>query len=388
MLAALVCFGLVLILVMSAVQLVQLRSAPPLDRGSAPAVSVLKPMKGVDAGLEANLETFFFLDYPRYELVFGVSEPSDPALAVARRVATRHPGIAARFVVVGPPVGHNPKVNNLASMLETARHELLLISDSNVAVRPDYLRVMVAHFEQPGVGLVTSLIRGTAGQGLGGALEALQLNTFVMGGIASADRLLRRVAAVGKSMLLRRADLERIGGFAELGRYLAEDQICGEEIRALGRRVVVSPQPVDNVLGRSTVRGFAGRHLRWARIRRRVAPLGYASEILANPVPPSLLLALVDPGAGTAILAATTLILVSAVAWTLERRLGVHRRTLAYPGLELLRALLVAALWPVPFVSSQVDWRGHRFRIGRRTLLEPLDLPPVLLAEPEASEAA
>ena len=388
LLGTLVVVGLVVVVVMAFVQARQLRSAAPATCGAAMPVSVLKPMKGVDARLEANLETFFRLDYPCYELVFGVSEPADPALEVARRVAGRHPQVAARFVAGGRPVGHNPKVNNLASMLRTARHELLLISDSNVAVGGDYLQVMVDQLEQPGVGLVTSFIRGTAGRGLGGALESLQLNTFVMGGIAAADSLLRRVAAVGKSMLLRRSDLERIGGFAELGRYLAEDQVCGEAIQALGRRVVVSPRPVDNVLGSLSLRGFTSRHLRWARIRRRIAPLGYAAELLANPLPPALLLAALEPGRATAILAATTLGVTSALALGLERRLGIHRRALLYPGLELLRALLVAILWPVPFVSSTVDWRGQRFRVGPRTLLEPLADPPALLPEPEVSEAA
>jgi ceramide glucosyltransferase len=228
---------------------------------------------------------------------------------------------------------------------------------------------------------VTSFIRGTGGEGLGGALESLQLNTFVMGGVATVSGL-GRVCAVGKSMLLRRTDLERIGGFERLGRFLAEDQVCGEELRAIGLEVVVCPRPVDNVLGRLSVRSFAGRHLRWARIRRRIHPLAYAGEVLTNPVPPAVALLIVNPGALSVAMAAMTVVLLSATAFESERALGVRRRALAYPPLEILRGLAVGALWPVPFVSSSVAWRGTRYRVGRRTLLVPKGDPSAEFDEP------
>ena len=361
--------GWLLVFTMHLSQRRQLRS-PSSAGDDHPPVSILKPLKGVDADLETNLESFFDLDYPEYELVFGVQDPSDPALDVARRVADRHPGVSARFVAGGPDIGLNRKVNNLANILPRVRHEHLLISDSNVMVMPDMLSDMMGHLARPGVGLVTSLIRGTGGRGLGGALESLQLNTFVMGGVAAVSGF-GRVCAVGKSMLLRRRDLERIGGFARLGRFLAEDQVCGEEIDAIGLKVVVCPRPVDNVLGRLSVRSFAGRHLRWARIRRRINPIAYAGEILTNPVPPALALLLVNPGAMSFAMAAVTVFILSAAAFESERVLGIRRRALVYPPLEILRGLTVGALWPVPFLSSSVAWRGTRYRVGPRTLLEP-----------------
>lgn len=369
LLVLMVVAGWCLVLTMHLSQRRQLRS-PSSAGDDCPPVSILKPLKGVDADLETNLESFFDLDYPDYELVFGVQDPSDPALDVALRVADRHPGVAVRFVAGGPDIGLNRKVNNLANILPQARHEHLLISDSNVMVMPDMLSDMMTQLSQPNVGLVTSFIRGTGGKGLGGALESLQLNTWVMGGVAAASGF-GRVCAVGKSMLLRRADLERIGGFGRLGRFLAEDQVCGEEIDAIGLKVVVCPRPVDNVLGRLSVRSFAGRHLRWARIRRRINPIAYAGEILTNPVPPALALLLVAPGAVSIAIAAVTVLLLSTVAFESERVLGVRRRALVYPPLEILRGLAVGALWPVPFLSSSVAWRGTRYRVGHRTLLVP-----------------
>ncbi len=339
--------------------------------GCWPAVSILKPMKGVDADLEANLETFFTLDYPDYELVFGVDDRTDPALEVARKVAARHPWVTARFAIGGPEVGFNPKVNNLANILRRTRHQVLLISDSNVAVVPSLLRSMVARLEGGNVGLVTSYIRGTGGLGLGGALESLQLNTFVMGGVAAVNGVCGTVCAVGKSMLLRRADLERIGGFAELGRFLAEDQVCGELIKGLGREVVVSAPPVDNVLGRLSVRSFAGRHLRWARIRRRISPAGYVGELFTNPLPAAMTLVAVVPSLASAALAVAALGVVCLAAVTSESLLGVRRPLRHYPPLVILRGLLVAALWPVPFFSSKTAWRSRSFRIGARTRLVP-----------------
>jgi ceramide glucosyltransferase len=375
LLVVMIVAGWVLVVTMHVSQRRQLRSVSGSTTELSP-VSILKPLKGVDADLESNLESFFDLDYPDYEIVFGVQDPDDDALRVARRVADRHPEIPVHLVAGGPEVALNRKVGNLANMLPSARHEHLLVSDSNVMVMPDMLSDMVAHLGRPGVGLVTSFIRGTGGRGLGGALESLQLNTFVMGGVATVSGLLGRVCAVGKSMLLRRTDLDRIGGFARLGCFLAEDQVCGEEVRALGLEVVVCPRPVDNVLGRLSVSSFAGRHLRWARIRRRIHPMAYAGEILTNPVPPSVALLLADPGPLSAVMAVTTVLLMSVAAFESERALGVRRRALVYPPLEILRGLAVGALWPVPFLSSSVAWRGTRYRIGRRTLLEPRAVRP------------
>jgi ceramide glucosyltransferase len=387
--AAIIGIGLLLTLVMLGAQWRQLASGAPSAPTDWPGVSILKPLKGVDADLEANLETFFELDYPSYEIVFGVADADDPALAVARRVAARFRKASCRFAVGGPEIGFNPKVNNLANILRRARHEVLLISDSNIAVEPSMLRHMVARLESGEVGLVTSFIRGIRGSSLGASLESLQLNTFVMGGVAAVGGLFGQVCAVGKSMLLRRGDLDRIGGFAELGRYLAEDQICGEFIRGLGRKVVVCPRPVDNVLGRLSVRDFASRHLRWARIRRHISLPGYSAELLTNPLPAACVLLAIAPGRATAAFAALTYVTLVVAAVASERILSVRRPLHHYPLLVALRSLLVGLLWLVPFVSNTVVWRGRSFRIGARTLLEP-ETPwlPEELADLSPEEAA
>src|SRR5262245_50153296 len=196
-----------------------LRREPPRAPASPPPVSVLKPLRGADPSLEANLETVFRQDHPAFEVVLGADCEDDPALEIARRVAARHPHVPSRVVADARGVGLNPKVNNLSNLLRRARHELVVISDSNVALPADWLRDMAAHHGQPGVGLVTSLFRGVPGGSFGARVEALQLDAFVAGGVAVASAA-GRVCVVGKSMMLLRRDLGRIGGLRFLGRYL------------------------------------------------------------------------------------------------------------------------------------------------------------------------
>jgi ceramide glucosyltransferase len=385
LLAAVVLVGLAALTLMAWTQRAHLAAEPPPEPALWPRVSVLKPMRGVDPGLEENLESFFALDYPEYEVVLGVDDAGDPALAVARRVVRRHPEVPATIVVDAARAGANPKVNNLANIVRHARHDVILISDSNVRVRAGYLRDLVANLERPDVGLVSSPICGRHAAGLGGALEALQLNGFVMGGVAAMHRVFGGVCVVGKSMLLRRATLERIGGFRRLSQFLAEDQVCGQEVAALGMRLALSSLPVDNMLGRVSVRDFAARHLRWARIRRRIAPLGYAGELLLNPVLLAAAGAAALPGPLTLALLLGTLLAKSAIDAAAEHTAGVRRPFALYPALVLGKDLLVGALWVVPFFSRTVTWRGRRFRIGRRTLLRPLAPSPA--TPPDAARA-
>jgi len=365
--------GLVLVAIFRYAQGRVLSAAPPPAPPSLPPVTILKPLKGVDDGLERNLRSFFRQDYPAYELILGSPDADDPALEVARRVAAEFPGFPARVVVGREALCPNPKMNLLAGLARHASHGIFLISDSNIEADPGYLRDLVAHLHRPGVGLVSSLFRGSGWRGLGGALESLQLNTFVMGGVSAAYRVMNIPCVVGKSMLFRREDLESMGGFAFLGAHLAEDQVCGEEMKARGRGVVVSGRLIDNVLGRRTVGAFLDRHERWCRIRRRISLGGYLGEFFVNPVPLALLALALSPAVPMAVVFGSVWLAASAMAASAERRAGVRRPLWHYPPLELLRGLLTAAVWFVPFFSGSVNWRGDRLKIGPRTrlLLDP-----------------
>ena len=194
-----------------------------------PPVTIFKPLKGMDEGLEENLRSFFHLDYPVYQLIFGVAEADDPAIEVVRKLQAEYPGHDTALVVGTPAFGLNPKVENLAAMDRHRKHDVILISDSNVRVRPSYLRETACYLAEPGVGLVSNLFVGVGESYSGAVMENLQLNGFIAGGVAGAA-VMRITGVIGKSMLMPVAALEAIGGLAAVRNLLAEDQAitaCG-----------------------------------------------------------------------------------------------------------------------------------------------------------------
>jgi ceramide glucosyltransferase len=366
--------GLGLLSFMALCQRRVLASPAPDVSEDLPGVSILKPLKGVDPSLASNLATFHRQDYPTYEVLCGAEDPRDPALDVARSVGLAHPRTPGGVHAGGATGVLNPKVANLTRLIRRARFPVILVSDSNAAADPRHLRDMVARLLRPGVGVVSAPILGVPGSGLGAALESLQLNTFVMGGVAALASV-GGTCVVGKSMMIRRDDLERIGGLDHLGRFLAEDQVCGEEMARIGKRSVVAALPVRNHLGALGFRGFAARHLRWARIRARMCPAGYAGEILLNPVFLAACgAAALRTPASAAILAGAVLARCALDA-AAERTAGNHRALLHYLPLVPLRDLSLGVLWPMAFLGGTVAWRGTTYRIGARTRIEPADAP-------------
>ncbi len=387
-LGALLAVGLGARALMVVAQRRHLRTPPPTPATELPAVSILKPVKGLDADLEANLRSVFAQRYPTFEVIIGAHSADDPALEVARRVAAAYPQVPSVVVADPRQVGPNPKVANLANLLRHARHECVLISDSNVRVAPDYLADLVDHLQQPGVELVSSPIRGCASTSLGGKVDALLLNTFVMGGVAAVHRLFAGVCVVGKSMLLRRSTLRQIGGFEFLAQFLAEDQVCGQEVARRGHRIALSSRPIDNVTGGPSLRQVAARYLRWGKIRRRIAPAGFAGELLLNPLAVGAVgAAALGGGVSLALLALAwaTLVAINTLA---ERSLGVRRSLGGRAALTLLADMLAAAVWPVALLARTVSWRGNALRIGPRTRLLAIGELEALPQLQEASESS
>jgi len=377
-LSLLVAFSLFLVLLQSLAQRAVIRAeAPPLPE-EFPPVSILKPLKGVDADLKENLRSLYRIEYPDFEVILGTEDAQDPALALAQRVAAEFPHVRSVVLNSKTAIGFNPKVNNLSNLVLRARHPLLLISDSNVRVPQDYLKDLVAHRARAGGGLVWSLFRGIQGRGLGGLLEAMQLNNPVMGGVSALVRYLRLPVCVGKSMLLHREELEAVGGFRFLGQFLAEDQVCAEELERLGRPVTVSGNLIDNVLGRRTLKEFVGRHLRWARLRRHVNFAGYVGEFLLNPVFVALGALAAVRTSDAAIVAGLTLAGMSVMNASTDRVLGLRKPAWAHPLLELALSFARGVLWFVPFFSNTVVWRGNVLALGPRSRIELKEAAPVV----------
>ena len=377
-------------LVMVGLQLAALRRhfrAPVPAPRSAPPVSILKPLCGLDDGLEENLASFAALAWPDFEVLLGVRSSRDAAYPLARAAARRWPG---RFRVVlqrGAP-GLNPKVNQLVTLARAARHDLLVVSDSNVRVDPGYVAEIVALLEDDAVGLVTHPISGEGEVRVGSLLDHLHLTGAITPGIVAAKSLLGRDIVVGKSMALRRRDLEAMGGFEAVRDVLAEDYVMGRMISTvLRKRVAVARTPVRNVSARRSLGDFTARYRRWGVIQRQAAGrLPYAGLALLNPVLLATAGAAVAPGpVALGALAATcgVKIALDASAARLLRPGGFRPRQLA---LVPVKDLLFGAAWAAGLFRRTVAWRGTRLVVGAGTRIEAPAAAP--LPAPVAPSAA
>ncbi len=376
------------------------KTSPRRSDEELPPISVLKPLRGLDEGLFENLAALARQDYPRFELILGCEDPDDPALSVAERLRAAFPEVAIRVVSSAPRFGWNPKVTNLASLAVHARHDLLLISDSNVRPGSGYLRALAAELEDPTVGLVGSLLGGVGAKSFGARLENLQWNSFVasaVSGAAIVARWTRNPVVVGKSMLFKKSDLERLGGFAGVKDVLAEDYEIGRRFAEAGFRVALSPYVVAVLHERRDLGAFAERHLRWAGMRRSLSPAAYLGEVLLVPTP-----WLLAAGAAAAVISrpdlaswlaaglAARIILDLVLSRALARRASDPPRVVEWSDLAAVPAKdgFAFALWCAGWFRSTVSWRGHRLRIGRGSRLTPVVAPTPPLAGVAASVPA
>jgi ceramide glucosyltransferase len=350
-----------------------------LEYGPTPAISILKPLKGIDDGLWENLVSLAEQSYPQFEILIGIEDHDDPAMELALKLRRAYPQVPIRIVTGGAPIGLNPKVNNLNNSARFARHELFLISDSNVRVGPDYLRAVAAEFADPKVGLVHSMLEGEGERSLGSIFENLQLNTVAAQAVCGMVMLTGKPCVIGKSMLFRRGDLQRLGGFPAVANLLAEDYVMGRNFRQSGMRVVLSPYPVAVIGEKWPMRRFINRHIRWGQMRRSLVPLAYAFEPLMNPVLWSVCLAALAvalPLSGHFRLFCLLLAAAGVAGKCAHDSFMVgHLRGRVLPIGQLLlvpvKDLVIFALWAVAVFKREVEWRGNYMRIGSGSVLTP-----------------
>ncbi len=339
-----------------------------------PPVSIFKPLKGLDEGLEGNLRSFFELDYPTFQLLFCVADPDDPAIALVQRLVREYPDRDARLVVGCPAFGLNPKVESLSALEPYRKHDVILISDSNVRARPSYLRETACYLADPGVGLVTNLFAGVEEEHSGAALENLQLNGIIAGGVAAASTL-GITCVVGKSMMMPVRVLEAIGGFASVRNLLAEDQAIGIRVRKAGYSIRLSHHVVENVNRHRSFRWFLNRHSRWYKIRRRLALPTFLFEPSFNLAVVGLVWAL----AGESGLAWGGLLVLVGLGIARDavqaKRLRGSFPRLRHLALSPVKDLFLLPVWFDALVNRRIHWRGHRFLIGRSTRLRLARVP-------------
>jgi ceramide glucosyltransferase len=345
------------------------RSAHAAEAQFLPPVSILKPLKGEDPEIYESFRSHCLQIYPKYELIFGVSDPHDPAVQAVEQLRREFPRHSIQLIVCAESLGTNAKVSNLVQMARAASYDYFIVSDSDIRVSPDYLRRVMAPFANLKVGIVTCLYRGVAGPTLGSKLEALGISSDFLAGVLVA-RVLEGVRfALGSTMAFRRDDLQAIGGFESIVDYLADDYELGNRIAALGREVVFSEEIVDTFLPAYSFGQFIDHQLRWARGVRAARPGGYLGLLFTFGWQWALIAVLVSKGTswswGLLALAAPLRGLVAgSVGWRVLKDRQLLRQVPMLP----LRDLIAPLVWMASFASNTVTWRGDRFTVKRGKL--------------------
>jgi ceramide glucosyltransferase len=330
-----------------------------------PPISILKPLKGTDPEIYESFRSHCLQDYPEYEIIFGVSDPNDPAVESVKALQREFPDRRIQLVVSEKILGANVKVSNLAQMLTEARYDHLIVNDSDIRVEPDYLRRVTAPLANSQVGLVTCLYRGVPGATLGSRLEALGISTDFCASVLVARQLEGGIHfALGSTLAFRRVELDKIGGFTSFVDYLADDYELGKRIAGLGLTVNLSDVAVETYLPSYRLREFFAHQLRWARGIRDARAGGYLGLIFTFGLLWALLALMASGGAPWAFITlAITLLLRFAAALVVGRGVLQDRQILRDAWLIPLRDLLAVAVWFASLGGHTVTWRGDRFRL-------------------------
>jgi ceramide glucosyltransferase len=335
----------------------------PASRAAAsPPVTVLKPLHGAEVELYENLRSFCAQLYPRFQIIFGVRDEGDPAIAVVRRLIADLPDVDIALVVNPRVEGSNFKVSNLENMVALAKHDIFVIADSDMHVKPDYLTEVTAPLAESGNGLVTCLYRGRPIGGIWSQLGAMFINHGFLPSALIGERLRPSDACFGATIALRRDIYVAIGGFARLRDQLADDYALGAAVRRIGKRVVLSPYLVDTVSSEASLGALLRHELRWARTIRSIAPIGFAASFITHGVMLGLIAVLVG-GFAAPTLAVLAIGLVCRLAMV---RIVDRALTLPVAPLWLvpIRDMLSFWVFVVSFLGNRVAWRDNTFRIG------------------------
>ena len=353
------------------------RRGLPINRpdGFAPPVSILKPLKGGDVELYDALRSHCRQDYPEYEIIFGVSDADDPAIALVGRLRKEFPQSTIQCMVCDKKLGANTKVSNLAQMLPAASYDYLIVNDSDICVPGDYLQRVISPLSDAKLGMVTCLYRGIAARTLGSRLESLGISTDFSAGVLVARYLEHGLHfALGSTLAFRRRDLQAIGGFESFVDYLADDYELARRIVERGFEVHLSELVVDTFLQPYSVRQFVDHQLRWLRGVRDCRPGGYAGLIFTFGIPWALLALAVSSAAlwGWELLGATValrLTVALAMGAIVLRDPQVFRLLWLIP----LRDVTALLLWIASFAGRTVSWRGDTFYLkdGKLARISP-----------------
>lgn len=358
---------------------IQFRSDARAQFGSAPEdsqlppVSILKPVHGLEAQLKENIESFFRQDYPDYEILFAADEAEDTALDVVREVCSRYPQIRSRILVTGTP-WPNPPVYSFHCMAEAAAHDILVTTDSDVEVGPQYLREIVPPLLDPKVGMVTCVYRGKNAGGFFSGLTAIGMSVEMTAGVLVANLLEGMKFGLGPTTVVRKDSLASIGGYTALRDYIAYDFAIGNMIAKAGYRVVLSGHVIDHVVNQKSFGRMWQNQLRWAQTTRYSRPKGHFGTGLIFAMPYGLLGFIASGLLGHwrigALLLGLAVLNRLAEAWVVGWMVVRDREVRRAPWLYPLRDLLGFAVWFASYLKLRYVWRDSRFELkGTRIAL-------------------
>ncbi|MGD9478994.1 ceramide glucosyltransferase [Shinella sp. G-2] len=340
--------------------------APPPDIRKKPPVSVVVPVRGIENFSAETLERAFRLTWPSYELLFCVAHGSDPIVAEIERTAAAHPDVEARILIGDDRVSANPKLNNCVKGWQAARHDWVILADSNVLMPPDYIQHLMAGWRRNS-GVVCSTPLGSRPEGFWAEVECMFLNTQ-QARWQYAGEALGLGFAQGKSMLWYKPMLDANGGIQALNAEIAEDAASTKLVNRLGLQVHLVSSPFEQPLGRRSGQEIWSRQCRWSRLRRVTFPGFFAPEILLGVLPPLALALAAALFSGAALLPATLLVL--AAIYLPEAALALAKgwrlSLLSLPAM-IVRDLLMPAIWLRAWLSGTIDWRGNTMTIGTST---------------------
>jgi ceramide glucosyltransferase len=334
-----------------------------------PPVSVLKPVHGAEAWLKENVESFFHQDYPDYEILFAADEENDAALATIREIAARYPHIKCSILVTGQPELPNPPAYSFFRMSQVASYDILVTSDSDVQVAPNYLREVVAPMLDPAVGMVTCVYRGKNAGGFWSGMDGIGMSVEMTAGVVTANLLEGMKFGLGPTIVTRKDSIAKIGGYRVTGEYFSNDFVTGNFIEKAGYRVVLSRHIIDHVVPPMTFKRMWERQVRWAKGTRWSRPKGHLGTGLIFAMPYGILGFLASAasghwwfGAGLLSAAILNRCLESwVIGWGVVRDPRARRELWLYP----LRDLLGFAVWCASYLSKSAVWRDHRYQLIR-----------------------
>ncbi len=355
------------------------KAAAATPESSLPAVTIFKPVHGMEAQLEENLESFFRQDYPAFEVVLGAREANDAGLQVAERVRQQYPQVKSRIVVSGPPTWPNAKVFSLSKMIPLSANDYFVISDSDVRVSPNFLRHVIPTLLDTGIGLVTCPYRGVPAGDFWSTLEALGMSVEMPSGVMVADLLEGIRFALGPAVALRRDALDKIGGIAATADYYSDDFVLGNLIWAAGYKVIFSHHIIQHVLTPRSLTRTLGDQLRWMKSTRFSRPLGHVGTGLTYAAPFGLLGLVAGAATGHLGLAVglfaaafvNRVVQSAAVGWAV---IG-DRRSLYLSWLYPVRDFLGFLIWLGSFSSRTFFWRGEIYRFSKGGRIIPQNRP-------------